>query len=350
MGIKGLNKLIKNISPHAIEQVSAREFCGAKIAIDSELLLHKYKSNDTDNSHIYGFMNNIFWFLENGITPIYVFDGRPSVAKQENVLVKRSSYKEQINEKITNLKHKCIEQINNIEDSGSINSELDNTLDQLFKIQKKLSYMTVTKNHRNECKYLLKLLGIPFIVAHEDAEAYCVSLRKNGDIDYIYTEDTDVIPYVIGHMPDNHENVKILKKGTSLNTFTVVDVGEIVKCMKLTPASFIDMCILCGCDFCKSVPKLGPFKAYNVMLEYGSIEAATGFIEFPENFKYQDARDIFCKERGKRNDKILDLGSINIESFKTYCFTERNMNPYPIIEKYHRIYNVFLSKVATGFK
>ena len=42
-----------------------------------------------------------------------------------------------------------------------LSPEINDTLDQLFKIQRKMTFMTVTKNHRNECKYLLKLMGIP---------------------------------------------------------------------------------------------------------------------------------------------------------------------------------------------
>jgi flap endonuclease-1 len=374
MGIKGLNKLIKNFAPSAIEQINAKDLRGSKVAIDSELLLHKYKSNDNknnsytiNNTHIYGFIGSVFWFLENGITPIYVFDGRPNVAKQENALHKRSTYKEQINEKIKGLKNKCMEHINTIDDTGSVNSELDETLNQLFKIQKKLSYMSVSKNHRNECKYVLKLLGIPFVIAHEDAEAYCVNMIKTGHADYVYTEDTDAIPYVLGHMPESYHNVKILRKGPEPYTFTAVNIGEIIDKMKLTPTSFIDMCILCGCDFCKTVPRLGPFKSFAMITEHGSIErvienrggwGSGDTIDFPDNFKYQDARDIFCGNGGnikngndekmgkitEKKDKTFDLTGLDIENFKTFCFTERNMNPYPVIEKYYRIIGTIKEK------
>ena len=68
-----------------------------------------------------------------------------------------------------------------------------------------MSFMTVGKNHRNECKYLLKLMGIPFIVANEDAEAFCVTLQRRGIADYVYTEDTDIIPYFIASLETNPE-------------------------------------------------------------------------------------------------------------------------------------------------
>jgi flap endonuclease-1 len=187
---------------------------------------------------------------------------------------------------------------------------------------------------------------------------------KTGNADYVYTEDTDAIPYVLGHMPESYHDVKILRKGPEPYTFTVVNVGEIINKMKLTPASFIDMCILCGCDFCKTVPRLGPFKSFSMITEHGSIErviknsggwGSGDAIDFPDDFKFQDARDIFCgnsagsKHVGsdensgssgsgiKKIDKTFDLTGLDIENFKTFCFKERNMNPYPVIEKYYRI-------------
>lgn len=360
MGIKGLNKLISYYASSAISQQHISEFRGSKIAIDSEILIHKYKSIDSKNSHIFGFINNIFWYLENGIIPIYVFDGCPSVAKQENVLSKRMSYKEQISRKVEELENKFVEQLDNIElypsDDLELNPEINDTLDQLFKIQRKMSFMTVGKNHRNECKYLLKLMGIPFIVANEDAEAYCVTLQKKGIADYVYTEDTDIIPYFIaslefdqinefGQVQNQTRPMKILRKGYLSSMVTVIDINEILDKMNLCPKSFIDMCILCGCDYCTTIAKIGPIKAYNYMLKYKSIEKLSeiGFY-LPEDFKYQEARDIFFRKHDQIIEKNLELGKINIEELKVYLLNERELNPTPIIERYHKIFDIFQTK------
>jgi flap endonuclease-1 len=272
MGIKGLNKLINQYAITAISQKNINEFCGSKVAIDSEILVHKYRSLESKNSHISGFISNIFWHLENGIIPIYVFDGCPNVAKQTNALSKRLNYREQISRRIEELENKFLEQLDNIDKYPSqnmeLNPEINETLDQLLKIQRKMTFMTVGKNHRNECKYLLKLMGIPFIVANEDAEAFCVTLQKKGIADYVYTEDTDIIPYFIASIDNCQEQkpMKILRKGYLNSMVTVIDVNEILKKMNLSPKSFIDMCILSGCDFCTTIPKIGPIKAYNYMM------------------------------------------------------------------------------------
>ena len=104
MGIKGLNKLISQYAATALSQKHVSEFCGSRVAIDSEILIHKFRTIESKNSHIFGFINNVFWHLENGIVPIYVFDGAPNSAKQSNVLTKRFTYKEQILKKSKNSK------------------------------------------------------------------------------------------------------------------------------------------------------------------------------------------------------------------------------------------------------
>ena len=35
---------------------------------------------------------------------------------------------------------------------------------------------------------------------------------------------------------------------------------------------FIDMCILCGCDYCPTIPKIGPVRAMKLIQKYGSID------------------------------------------------------------------------------
>jgi flap endonuclease-1 len=354
MGIKGLNKLINQYAASAISQKHISEFCGSKVAIDSEILIHKYRSMDSKNSHIFGFINNIFWHLENGIIPIYVFDGCPSTAKQVNVLTKRFNYREQISRRVEELENKFVEQLDNISDNKDfveLNPEINDTLDQLLKIQRKMTFMTVGKNQRNECKYLLKLMGIPFIVANEDAEAFCVTLQKQGIVDYVYTEDTDIIPYFIASLnPDYNPKdlakpIKILRKGYLNCMVTVVDIGEILQKMNLVPSSFIDMCILSGCDFCTTLSKIGSVKAYSYIQKYHSIENLRNIgICLPDDFRYQDARDIFYRSHDTYIEKNLELGNICTDDLRTYLSEERGLNPMPIIDKYYKIYSIFQTR------
>ena len=104
MGIKGLNKVIRKLAPHIIREKHIGNYVNSKIAIDSSILIYKYrygkpvsfdalgKAKDSDNSHVIGFMQKVCFYLRRGIVPVFVFDGKPPTEKQ-NILDKRSNQK-----------------------------------------------------------------------------------------------------------------------------------------------------------------------------------------------------------------------------------------------------------------
>ena len=102
-------------------------------------------------------------------------------------------------------------------------------------------------------------------MANEDAEALCVALQRKNLVDYVYTEDTDAIPYFVASLNEELDlsstSFKIFRKGDSQDMITVIDIKVILRDLELSPKSFIDMCILSGCDFCSTVPKIGPIKS-----------------------------------------------------------------------------------------
>lgn len=345
MGIKGLNKLINQYAPSAITQEYISDFKGSKIAIDSELLIHKYRSLDSKNSHIFGFINNVFMYLMNGITPIYVFDGYPSIEKQENALYKRTYHKELLNKKIDELENEFTKRVENHSETISLDPEMNDIIDRLFKVKRKVSYMSISKNYRNECKYLLKLMGIPFIIAEDDAEAYCAMMQLKGLVDYVYTEDTDIIPYFVAGIRNYNytKPIKILRKGYLDSMVTVIDINKVLSLLDLNHDSFIDMCILSGCDFCTTISKIGPAKAYSYICKWGSIEGIKKYsgLFIPNTFRYQDARNIFYKMREKPITKPLSLIDMDPINLYEYLATERGLIPDPIIERCKNARNAF---------
>lgn len=361
MGIKGLNKIINQYVPEATFQSDISNFKGSKVAIDSELLMHKFRSNESANSHIFGFIINIFWYLKNGIIPVYVFDGSPNLAKQNNAISKRSTYKEHLYQKAGDIESR-LEKHSEYNNNGACNplSEEFNTLyDKLYKIQKKMTCMNVSKTHRNECKYLLKLMGIPYIVANDDAEAYCVHLQRQGYVDYVYTEDTDIIPYYIASIINdgnitkpikyfkttnyskNPYHLKKFSKTNKYDSITVVDVALIIEKLEISKESFIDMCILCGCDFCPQFPKINYEKALGYIKKYETIENfINSGVYVPPDFRYKEAREIFYTACNINTDKQFCLEQLDTDKLTKYLSKEREINDFlirGIISQYNEI-------------
>ena len=103
MGIRDLKKLIKKNAPGSLIKIELSTLSGTKVAIDSSILLYKYRYlYSSDDFHIIGFKNKIKELTSYEIVPVFIFDGKPPDAKQK-VLKARSEKKENTINKIKEL-------------------------------------------------------------------------------------------------------------------------------------------------------------------------------------------------------------------------------------------------------
>jgi flap endonuclease-1 len=280
MGIKGIKNLIKKFAPEAFETTTLNLLRGKTICIDSSIFLYKFRYiHKTDNFHILGFLNLINKFNEYNIKCIFVFDGKPPQAKSETLKLRREK-KEKIKERIVALKNlvQGPEFINS--DSEEEQLEDQTLVSEIQRLERTI--ITITRQHSLEVIELLKSIGIPFLVANSEAEKACVYLQKHRHADFILTEDTDCLTFG-GHSV-------IFAKA---NIYTVCHLNKILNGLNLTMAQFIDLCILCGCDYTTTIPGVGPATALKYIKKYGSIE---NIPSLPPDFDYQLARDLFTVE------------------------------------------------------
>ena len=74
MGIQQLSKLLKDIAPRAISEVTLEDFAGCAVTIDVSNYLYQYiykADQKGKGSHIRGFFEMIVSFRRNNITPIF---------------------------------------------------------------------------------------------------------------------------------------------------------------------------------------------------------------------------------------------------------------------------------------
>ncbi len=313
MGIKNLKVILNQNCKNAINIRKLNVYSGMKVAIDLSIFLYKYLYNNND--HIEGLTRLILRLLKCQITPLFVFDGIPPEEKN-NTLQERKEKKEILSLK-KNIVEACINtdktdfnifkqniysminnEKNNIEKDKFIMDETE--MMNLFeksneeleqeanKIKKKIIY--VNAYHIDSSKELFDLFGVPYIHVDCEAESLMSVLCKNGVVQACISEDMDTLPC----------GTSLLIRNFSADKLNVEEycLEGILANLGLTHDEFIDVCILCGCDYTEKINLLGPVNALKIIKKYKNIEAFlkdnTKYI-IPENFinNYQRARYLF---------------------------------------------------------
>lgn len=60
---------------------------------------------------------------------------------------------------------------------------------------------------------------------------------------------------------------------------TQIELSTLLADFEMTMDEFIDLCIMCGCDYTKSIGGIGPVKAFKFIKEHGDIESVLKHLE-----------------------------------------------------------------------
>ena len=123
---------------------------------------------------------------------------------------------------------------------------------------------------------------------------------------------------------------KSIKRPEIVSTF---NFQKILEDFKMNHDEFIDMCILCGCDYCPTIPKVGPARAMKFIQKYNNIENLINSeekITISEEFKnkYIASRGLFKVFDGKIDLENLPISKSNYDSNSIYKYlvNECDMN------------------------
>ncbi len=252
MGIKNMLKFLNKNFPTTIKKIDTTNFEYKMIAIDISILLYQViiaiRNSGADminnqgdiSSHILGLFNKTINLLKMNIIPIYVFDGKPPEFKTK-IINNRKDIKQKASEKL--------------------NESL--TDDEKIKYFKRTVY--ITKKQIEECIELLELMGIPYVIAPEEADSQCAELVKAGIADGVLTEDMDIMTFGATKIYRN------LTSYTKDNYMILMD--DILKELKLNYEQFVELCLLFGCDYCDLISNnsLCSEKIYDYYIKFKNI-------------------------------------------------------------------------------
>ena len=186
-------------------------------------------------------------FLNLGLVPVWIFDGKASSLKQ-NESERRRNLKEE------NLKKK--EQ-----------SIQDNDLKNALKFAKRAIFLN--ESEIENAKTMLKLSGIPLYESPIEADPLLCYLERSKQVDYVISSDSDLLAYGIGGILRRDASVS---KDAKSDKFEFVSLADVLENLGFDLDQFTDFCILLGTDFNSAAWKLGPVTAFKMIDEFRNLE------------------------------------------------------------------------------
>ncbi|KAI8897797.1 hypothetical protein BC833DRAFT_20924 [Globomyces pollinis-pini] len=158
---------------------------------------------------------------------------------------------------------------------GTISDMIENTETQIIELldQQRRDLRdigTVTTSMIEETQELLKLFGIPYVVAPMEAESQCAFLKQHNLVDGIVTDDSDIFLFggdtVYKNMFDSSKYVESF----SMNGISTLNLNR---------NQLIQMAYLLGSDYTEGILGLGPVSSVEIVTSWPS-DDISGLQEF----------------------------------------------------------------------
>lgn len=329
MGIKSLTNSIKKEAPDSIIHENLYRLSGKKVAVDASLIIYQNllnignrplfkNSKGKITNHLSGLFYKIVNYLSLNIELIFIFDGRPPSIKSDTIKDRKVK-------------------------SENAKAKMDNSSTQEDKDKYEKASVRLTKAMIDDVKKLLNLMGVSYIHPNVgEGEAYAAELCRIGYVDYVLTEDMDTIVYGCPKLITNCKDKTIKRK----DIISIFDYEKIISGFNLTHDQFVEFCVLCGCDYCESVPKIGNVSALKLIKQYGTVEEIiknTKYV-FPENYLdlFNQSKDIFYLWKDKIDVNKLEINKSqkNIAQLIQFMVGEIEMNETKVQNGIKKIMNV----------
>ncbi len=346
MGIKNLNTVLRSKCPQVFKLTHLSKFAYKKVAIDITLFLCKFKSTAGEN-WLLSFLNLIACLRRNEIHCVFIYDNGAPIEKTEE-RAERVKNREKTEQRILSLE--------NALENYKKNNTLEGILEEFnIKLQKELQQKLSTNSNTSSSSLLLRnnvstnvstkdiidiplveaklkrmrnyifnitpddfeltrklfdILKVPYHLSPMEAETMCSDLCKRGLVDCVMSEDTDVLAYGAPCF--------LTKLDVFNDTVVAIEFEEVIKELKFTRSQFLDLSIMLGCDYNKSVKKIGPETSYKLISQYKNIETLIKLkpeLDFSV-LKHERCRELFLEyERSLINtDKISYCGFPDFEA------------------------------------
>lgn len=227
MGIRNLNRYLRDNCPESIKCINIAEISGKRIVVDISIYLYKYEAKDALLENMY-VMLSIFRYYN--IIPIFIFDGKPPPEKKA-LLQKRREDRETAQEEYNKLKQHL--------ESKEYDDDKQDIIDAMDQLKKQI--VKINKEKIESVKALIIAYGATYYDAPGEADELCALLVIKKKVWACLSEDMDLFVYgctrVIRYFS--------LMAHTAVLYYTKGILDE----LEMTQKEFKNICVLSGTDY-----------------------------------------------------------------------------------------------------
>jgi 5'-3' exonuclease len=264
---------------------SRRYVAQRKIISKTDVLMNEPEGSEVLSEWLSLILIYMTKLLNNGITPITVFDGKNKPEEKVSTWEERQEKSDKAEKTIIGLKEE-LSKVDPLANSEEVSARMDELR------QAMTSKISMSKDDPEILFDVLRTLGFPCIEAVGEAEQLCAILAAEGVCEAALSADSDVMPFGTPIWIMKIEQEEAL----------VVDRDEVIKELNLHNfRTFVDFCILSGCDYNYGIKQIASMTALDLMRKHRSIEGAMPEIEsrgFIENDPQKGAglKHVRCRE------------------------------------------------------
>lgn len=229
MGIRHLNRFLKDNASPSIKLCNLSELSGKKIAVDISIYMYRFASNNTLIENIYLMLSV---FRHYNIIPIFIFDGKPPPEKHELLRKRKEDKREAENE------------YNKLKNTLEINTDMDDSDKQeiIYNMDiLKKKFVSINKNDIENVKMLIRSYGATYYDAPGEADELCAMLNIKNKVWASLSEDMDMFVYGCP---------RVIRYFSLLNhTAIVYDVKGILNNLGISQKELREICVLSGTDY-----------------------------------------------------------------------------------------------------
>ena len=227
MGIRNLNRYLRDNCPNSIRCIHMSDLAGKYIAVDISIYLYKYETENALLENMY-VMLSIFRYYD--IIPIFIFDGKPPPEKKA-LLIKRKEDRDEAQEEFDKLKIQ-LENKENDDEKQDIIAAMD---------QLKKQMVQINKEKIEKVKSLIRSYGATYYDAPGEADELCALLVIKKKVWACLSEDMDLFVYGC---------TRVLRYFSLLShTVVVYYMKGILTELNMTQTDFKNICVLSGTDY-----------------------------------------------------------------------------------------------------